>query len=201
MATIPVARSGSDSTGLSSHSKSDACAFRPSSGTIAVLCRPWPVTTFFTVIKGTPCGRASRGRAPSALGAACGHPPPRPRAAPACLGLGSLARGGYGRGSFAASFRTPALRTRRPPHVTWPASRRAGAPPSRGRWPWRPSGPPVPLVPGILSPRKDHRQGRACGASHAMAQAPPLPLIFHGKTSAAIERDGTKFAGQVSQPP
>ena len=22
---------------------------------------------------------------------------------------------------------------------------------------------------------------RACGASHAMAQAPPLPLIFHGK--------------------
>jgi hypothetical protein len=53
-----------------------------------------------------------------------------------------------------------------------------------------PSGPPAPLAPGILLPSKDHRQGRACGASHAMAQAPPLPLIFHGKTSAPNERNG-----------
>ena len=34
-----------------------------------------------------------------------------------------------------------------------------------------------------LTPRKDHHQGRAEGASPAaMAQAPPLTLIFHGKT-------------------
>ena len=46
----------------------------------------------------------------------------------------------------------------------------------------------VLLAPGIVSPRKDHRQGRACGASHAMAQAPPLPLIFHGKNPAPIRR-------------
>jgi hypothetical protein len=36
-----------------------------------------------------------------------------------------------------------------------------------------------------MSPRKDHRQGRATGASPAaMAQAPPLTLIFHGKSGA-----------------
>ena len=41
----------------------------------------------------------------------------------------------------------------------------------------------VLLAPGILSPRKDHRQGRAQGrVAVAMAQAPPLTLIFHGKT-------------------
>ena len=31
----------------------------------------------------------------------------------------------------------------------------------------------VLLAPDILSPRKDHRLGRAYGASRAMAQAPP----------------------------
>jgi hypothetical protein len=47
----------------------------------------------------------------------------------------------------------------------------------------------VLLAPGILSPRKDHRQGRARGrVAYAMAQAPPLTLIFHGKTSAPIGR-------------
>ena len=47
----------------------------------------------------------------------------------------------------------------------------------------------VLLAPGILSPRKDHRQGRAQGrVADAMAQAPPLTLIFHGKTSAPIGR-------------
>jgi hypothetical protein len=40
----------------------------------------------------------------------------------------------------------------------------------------------VLLAPDILSPHKDHRLGRAYGASHAMAQAPPQTLIFHGKT-------------------
>ena len=45
----------------------------------------------------------------------------------------------------------------------------------------------VLLAPGILSPRKDHRQGRALGrVADAMAQAPPLTLIFPGKTSAPI---------------
>jgi hypothetical protein len=44
-------------------------------------------------------------------------------------------------------------------------------------------------APGILSPRKDHRQGRARGrVAGAMAQAPPLTLIFLGKTSAPIGR-------------
>ena len=39
----------------------------------------------------------------------------------------------------------------------------------------------VLFAPGILSPHKDHRQGRGCGALHAIPQAPPLPLIFYGK--------------------
>jgi hypothetical protein len=47
----------------------------------------------------------------------------------------------------------------------------------------------VLLAPGILSPRKYHHQGRAQGrVADAMAQAPPLTLIFHGKTPAPIGR-------------
>jgi hypothetical protein len=44
------------------------------------------------------------------------------------------------------------------------------------------TGKTVLLVPVIMSPRRDHRLGRAYGASHAMAQAPPQTPIFHGKT-------------------
>ena len=52
----------------------------------------------------------------------------------------------------------------------------------------------VLLAPGILSPSKDHRQGRARGrVADAMAQAPPLTLIFHGKNSAPIRRTGAKW--------
>ncbi len=45
--------------------------------------------------------------------------------------------------------------------------------------------------PGSLLPVKDHHQGRAWRrVADAMAQAPPLTLIFPGKTSAPIGRTG-----------
>src|SRR5262249_39103541 len=58
-----------------------------------------------------------------------------------------------------------------------------------------------PLAPGILSPRKDHSQGRTsslrCGRS-------TLTLIFRGNGSAAIEGNGQKSRSPLArkcQPP
>jgi hypothetical protein len=46
-------------------------------------------------------------------------------------------------------------------------------------------------VRGIISPRKITVKGAHSGrVAKAMAQAPPLTLIFHGKFSAPIGRTG-----------
>ena len=53
------------------------------------------------------------------------------------------------------------------------------------------AGPAVLHAPGILSPRKITVKGARCArVAHAMAQAPPLSVIFPGKTSAPIRRTG-----------
>lgn len=73
---------------------------------------------------------ALRARQPAGsvrAGRARGRPTASPaRHLPAC-GRDSWPAVVTGCGSFAVSFRTPALRTRRPPRVTWPTSRRAGS--------------------------------------------------------------------------
>jgi hypothetical protein len=99
----------------------------------------------------------------------------------------------------AAPLRAGALRARRRAPVSWPRTRRPVAqavtlfPTTAAALSDRPSS-----APGILSPRKDHRQGRTQGrVADAMAQAPPLTLIFPGKTSAPIRRTGMLKAGGV----
>jgi hypothetical protein len=95
----------------------------------------------------------------------------------------------------ARDLRAEALRSRTPP------PRRCPAPAGRRYRPQRSLSAAtarmdraVLLAPGILSPSKDHRQGRARGrVADAMAQAPPLTLIFHGKNSAPIRRTGAKW--------
>ncbi len=57
-------------------------------------------------------------------------------------------------------------------------------------------------APGILSPRKDTVKGAPKGASPtAIAQAPPLTLIFHGKTPAPIRRTGQYRLSQPAELP
>ena len=129
------------------------------------------VRSFFTDIKGTPFGRASRGRAGSAPGAACGRPPPRARRITRRLWRGLLASGGHGVRQRCRVLPddgppdTAAAARHLGPHPATSAGRRHAAG-DRGC----PSGPPVPLAPGILSPSKDHSQGALPAvASHAMA--------------------------------
>ena len=77
------------------------------------------------------------------------------------------------------------------PAAAWPPpSRIPVAAPSK-------SGRAVLPALGIVPPRKDHLQGRAKGASPAaMTQAPPLKLIFHGKSGAY--RGGRSKADSVN---
>jgi hypothetical protein len=99
-------------------------------------------------------------------------------------------------GRPAAPCRAEALRARRRHQVSRPA------PAGRRSTPQRILMPPQPrelagavlLAPGILSPRKDHCQGRTsslrCGRS-------TLTVIFHGKDSAPVRRTGkeSRFSG------
>lgn len=92
----------------------------------------------------------------------------------------------------ARDLRAEALRSRAPP------PRRCPAPAGRRYRPQRsPStgastnGQTVLRSPGSLSPCKITAQGRTCGASLARwRSAPPLTMIFPGKTSAPIRRTG-----------
>jgi len=54
----------------------------------------------------------------------------------------------------------------------------------------------VLLMPGILWPSKDHRQGRSLRARLRWRYAPPWTVIFHGKTRTYRE-DG----GEIGSPP
>jgi hypothetical protein len=95
-----------------------------------------------------------------------------------------------GCGSFAVSFRTPALRTRRPPLVTWPASRRAAGPPSRRRWPQAARRAARPSRAGHpVTEQRSPARALPPVASHAMAQAPPFASDLPRRPSAPVERD------------
>jgi hypothetical protein len=105
---------------------------------------------------------------------------------------------GEWRGCSASPGRRPArdlwavaLRPRTPPPRRCPASagRRYRPQRSRSAAPARMSR-AVLLAPGSLSPCKITAQGRLRRVAGAMAQAPPLTMIFPGKTSAAIGEDG-----------
>ena len=141
--------------------------------------------------KGTPCGRASRGRAPSAPGAPAATRHREPGAGSACLRPGWLASGGHGCGGL------PLARGghRQPPRVTWPripARRRATV--------TRPVTAGCPAGRPSLSRRSSCRRAKIT-VIRALRPAPPRPLprrgrpltlIFRGKTSAPIERDGAE---------
>jgi hypothetical protein len=58
------------------------------------------------------------------------------------------------------------------------------------------TGPSPSSVPGILSPCKITVKGAPPGRVLWMAQAPPLTLIFRGKTSAPIGRTGANWRPQ-----
>ena len=109
----------------------------------AVPSRAVPSRTrenFLSGFKGTPCGRASRGRARSAPGATRGRSAPRGRRSSGLPAAG----GGWRQVVTGAATCLLSGRTRPPPRVTWPAipsspaatserpsRRRAARPPSR----------------------------------------------------------------------
>jgi len=125
------------------------------------------VTTFSTDFKGTPSARQPGPgwvRSGRKLRAARRASPARHPAAPAGVAGTTQSEG-------AAALPRPSGRQPsghggcRP---GWQArTRRSREPAVTPRRPRLPNGPPVPLAPGMLSPRKDHSQGRACGASLA----------------------------------
>ena len=153
------------------------------------------VRTFFTIIKGTPYGRAKPGRArPRSRGDAeisrgIASWSERNRQAQAGLAGGRA----YSGAAACRALRAEAHRARRclrsaaptPAGSRCPLQR---APGDRDHATDRAALP----APGILSPRKDHSQGRTsslrCGRS-------TLTVIFHGKTPAPIRRtDRTRLA-------
>ena len=119
---------------------------------------------FLYSFKGTPCGRASRGRALSAPGAARGRPAPRVRRG-TCLSAAGVAGPRWSRGVAASprpSGRQPSGHGGRHvspgPHPAAPGSRRHAAGDREL------VGGPVPLAPGILSPGKTRQLSRGTGA-------------------------------------
>jgi hypothetical protein len=155
--------------------------------------RPWVTCDNFLYprpFKGAPAARQSGRRAGAGSAAASAESSGRMRdwqteCRHARSGERWANRGAVGRRP-AAPLRAEALRTRRRTPVSWPAPRRPVAqaltiPGDRTCVSDR----AVLLAPGILSPRKDHRQGRTsslrCGRS-------TLTVIFPGKTSAPIGR-------------
>jgi len=103
--------------------------------------------------------------------------------------VGQLADSGGG--GHAALLRAQALRARRRRQVRRPAPAGRRYPPSRcadGRACSYRAGPSS--VPGILSPRKITVKGRSLRSRLRWRYAPPLSVIFHGKTSAPIRRTG-----------
>jgi hypothetical protein len=139
------------------------------------------VKTFFTIIKGTPSGRAK----PVRPGPSWTRKRERIEAcAKRCKGQARVGRVA-GRSPTpgrraAAPRRAGALRARRRRKVSTPAPAGKQSPPQRvPDYRDRKTGRAVLLAPGILSPRKTTDQGRTsslrCGRS-------TLTLIFHGKT-------------------
>ena len=153
----------------------------------------WPCEDFLHCHQGRACGapavrpagpdRTQSAESPGRMRDWRRSAPTRPEresgGATARLRGGGLPRPTGGSPTGAAPHAGQLARTRRP--VAQAVTRPVTAPARSDR--------AVLLAPGILSPRKDHRQGRARGrVADAMAQAPPLTLIFHGKTSAPIRR-------------
>ena len=140
-------------------------------------CQHRPVTTFFTIIKGA--YGASRGQPRSAAGSAGGEQPAlQISAASAVAGWGSLALCGHWATALARPFgREP-----------------CGRGGSAGRWPAIPPRPvprrhagnrlqertAVPLAPHLVTVQGSHARAGLRPVADAMAQAPPLRLIFHG---------------------
>jgi hypothetical protein len=147
---------------------------------------PWPVTTFCTNgFKGTPAARQAVRPRPSST--ARTRDPPRDSVSR----RGTLpGPGGIGRHRADSGWAAcRALTGGSPPGAAPPPGQQARTRRQAVPTATHPTvtatartGRTVLLAPGILSPRKDHRQGRAQGRVLRMAQAPPLTVIFHGKT-------------------